>query len=276
MVQLLTSRAPSLLYSCSSADTSTIPSLLDSAIRNDRGSEAADITELLLDEYQAKGANLACLLHSACEYSPSEEVVELLLEYFPESLESKDSNSKLPLQRSAQNPCHSGTSIFRLVLEAAPQVLDQICPAQGHPTQQLSDELVARLRLAVLSSFQSQFALHAVCERRYINEDSLEMIRAITASDAQAVQRKDASGNLPLHLVAEHSLSAAAAEVLIAADPQAVLYTDAYGDLPIHLMLSELQGRRMDGPEQEQYAAPGFASVLCQNSKGLQTKGSEG
>ncbi|VEU34611.1 unnamed protein product [Pseudo-nitzschia multistriata] len=177
-------------------------------------------------------------LHKACVLSPPGEVVEKLLEAYPEGSKCRDQDGWLPIHCA----CFYGAcgKVITTLLEFHPKG-SQLKDDEGRlpihyaclksASQEVVDILLGNYPKGAMSKDdEGRLPIHHACSKGAPEG----VISALLKASGKGAQSKDDQGRLPLHHACRKSLSDRIVRMLLRVYPRAAQIKDDQDKLPIH------------------------------------------
>ena len=211
------------------------------------------VVDLFPDAVKMKVANQECFpLHLAClSANVDVETVRLLIEHFPEALQSPGPSKRLPLHLACATDGIQ-PSVVQTLLSAYPEAVSKRDKTDSLPLH-LACFLGSRLDVVklLLESYpgaasttrnKGKLPLHICCESP---RASIEVVRELVQAYPEGIQaRSDTSSSIPLHVACRSRAPVSVIEFLIKEYPKSLSIEDSEGNTALEIAMKDGSSRR--------------------------------
>ena len=160
-----------------------------------------------LQQQESRGKRLP--LHICLFKGSTPDVVEYVLEQYPQAVYHADSEGNLPLHYAAMYAC---PQIWNLILQANPEAAEK-------------------------ANEKLKYPLHLMCARYFDRHDiTRDQVKSCLDANPAAIRFPDSWGRLPLHLACQGHARKDVIQVLVEVYPEALLQADSSKDTPYDLV----------------------------------------
>jgi ankyrin repeat protein len=230
---------------------------------------------LINDRSRAKIKNVDDFLplHLALYERAPLQLIELLIDAYPQALKERDPKGLLPIMIGARDPTVLLTVIRTLtkchvkgIQEKDPQGdLPVHLTIRHHLPKESSLELLDHYPESLnVPDQQGNNLLHMAL--RFSAHD--ELVEELVRRNPSALLQKNKLGDLPLHRACLFHASYAILSLLVSKYPQTLFERDAQGNLPIHLYYMQCKGGRPTEAMMHFFLEPYPGSIGVKNAAG--------
>lgn len=168
------------------------------------------------------------------------EIIEFLLEQYPEGIKTGDNNRLLPLHIATKGG-KANLKLVKLLVDKYPKAVNKMdkmgCTPVHYACEKNSSILIARMmiekysQIRMIADNKNVTPLHHACSK----QASVDIIRLLLSNYPQAMKHPTKEGRNPLHIAVVNRLSMEGIQAIIDAHPYAVLEPDRKGLTPLHV-----------------------------------------